>query len=612
MRTGMRTQVRTRREFLKDGCLVGVAAALGAGSGALAEGEAKPLAQFDYGDVSLASGRCEGQFAQTQSVLMGLNEDALLRPWRVRAGLPAPGPQLGGWYDEGGFAPGHAFGQWISALSRGYAADRDPAKRERVARLLDLYEPVISARFYQDFRFPSYDYDKMVIGLIDAHRFAGIEKAFSLLDRTTDAAGPNLPPKALERGAEQREWRASVKDKTSDDYTWDEPYTLPENLYLAADRGAGERYRRMAGRYLLDATWFDPLAAGQNVLAGRHAYSFCNSLSSAMQAYLSAGSEKHLLAAKNGFQMIAAQSYATGGWGPNEAFVEPGTGALKASLTKTHSSFETPCGSYAQSKLSRYLLRVTRDGMYGDSMERVIYNTVLGAKPLEPDGRAFYYSDYSNQGSKFYFKDAWPCCAGTLPQVAADYRIMTYLRGEDGVYVNLYLPSTLRWTNGDGAEIALTQTGEYPLEGRVRLTVESARASEFALWLRIPRWAQNGATIRVNGKAVNALTVRGFARVARRWQSGDSVELDLPLTMRLEVIEPESRGTRAVMRGPLVLFALGEDASPVTGAQLLAATREGSSAVWRAEATAGSVLLTPFTEIGDGHYRTYLDLAKKA
>ena len=52
---------------------------------------------------------------------------------------------------------------------------------------------------------------------------------------------------------------------------------------------------------------------------------------------------------------------ATGGWGPNEGFVEPGSGALGESLHTTHASFETPCGSYGHFKAGRYLMRATGD-----------------------------------------------------------------------------------------------------------------------------------------------------------------------------------------------------------------------------------------------------------
>ncbi len=573
------------------------------------------LQPFGYADVELAPGLARTQFEETQSVLLGLNPDSLLKPWRLRAGLPAPGPELGGWYDEvavpdktdsggHGFAPAHSFGQWISALSRGYAVNRDAQARAKVELLLAMYQPAISGRFYKGFRFPAYNYDKMVIGLIDAHAFAGQRDAFALLDQTTDAASPHLPPHALDRDEPQRRWRASVGDPTTNDYCWDESYTMPENLYLAWQRGAGERYRAMAGRYLLDETWFDPLSEGRNVLANHHAYSFCNSLSSAMQCYLSTGDRKHLAAGSNAFDMITqTQSFATGGWGPNESFVEPGQGALHGSLSSTHHSFETPCGSYAHFKLTRYLLQVTGDGRYGDSMERVLYNTVLGVKRLEPDGHAFYYSDYNLAGAKTYFPDRWPCCSGTLPQVAADYHILTYFHdGAGGVSVNLYLPSTLRWTAANGAMMRLTQSGNYPVGGDVSLRVSASRPAEFPLRLRIPAWAGPGH-ISVNGQPVDAPVRSGFATLRRTWKDGDRIELTLPLPVRLEPVDAQHPNTVAVVRGPLVLFAAADGQTPVTREQLLRV-----SVVNRVETGSGSIQMLTFPEIQEQRYTTYLQV----
>lgn len=572
-----------------------------------------PLSECSYGDVNLAPGLAQTQFEQTQSVLLSLNEDSLLKPWRLRAGLPAPGPELGGWYDEvplqktesggHGFAPGHCFGQWLSALARGYAINRDARTRARLSELLALYAPAISGRFYTNFRFPAYNYDKLVIGLVDAHRYADLPQALGLLERTTDAALPHLPPQALDRDEPQRRWRASIGESTANDYTWDESYTLPENLYIAAEWGAGSRYRDLAGRFLLDKTYFDPLSEGKNVLANHHAYSFCNALSSAMQAYLSTGSQKHLLAASNAFDMIAAtQSFATGGWGPNESFSDPASDAVFQSLTGTHRGFETPCGSYAHLKLTRYLLRVTRDGRYGDSMERVLYNTVLGAKHLEPDGHAFYYSDYHSSGSKSYFPDRWPCCSGTLPQVAADYRVCCYFRSNDSVYVNLYLPSTLKWTDRWGTKNSLIQTGDYPLDSRVTLHVRCSRPSSFAIRLRIPAWSQGSAALLLNGQPMPLKTHSGFAELGREWKDGDRIDLYLPLTPRLESIDPRHPNTVALLRGPLVLFVLAEQAPQVTREQLLqaAASFDGKSS--------GPVPLGLFTSIEDQHYWTYLNV----
>jgi hypothetical protein len=609
----------TRRAFLQSASLA--LAAICSRPMLFAEDDPRFLEEFGYEDVTLSPGRAQTQFEQTQSVLMSLNEDSLLKPWRLRAGLPAPGPELGGWYDEvpliktpsggHGFAPAHSFGQWISALSRGYAVTGDPRTRARVERLLDLYRPAVSGRFYKDFRFPAYVYDKMVIGLIDAHQFARLPQALPLLDQTTDAAAPHLPSHALDRDAPQLAWRASVGDRTTPDYGWDESYTMPENLYLAWHRGAGDRYRQMAPRYLLDKTYFDPLSENRNVLAGHHAYSFCNALSSAMQAYISSGSRKHLLAAKNAFDMITTtQSFATGGWGPNESFSAPGSGALYASLSRTHAGFETPCGSYAHFKLTRYLLRVTGDGRYGDSMERVFYNTVLGARRLQPDGHAFYYSDYNFSAQRVYFPDAWPCCSGTLPQVAADYRILAYFRQANSLFVNLYLPSAVRWTTADGAQVTLSQQTEYPLDGHIAIRLRISRPSHFAVRLRIPAWAGQGAIIRVNGAHVSAPVSAGFAELRRSWNNGDRIELDLPLTMRLEPIDTEHPNIVALVRGPLVLFAATDNAPRVTHSQMLAARRgTGTSedpSAWYAHTDSGPLRLVPFTALGEDRYTTYL------
>src|SRR5271166_1484716 len=497
----------SRREFLRRAALLSAAITLPdcALAGSAPEPDF-PLRQFGYGEVTLHGGLQEKQLQNAHQILMDLSEDGLLKPFRQMAGLPAPGEDLGGWYiykadydyrkDSAGLAPGGTFGQWVSALARTYAITGDPATREKVLRLNRLYAQAISGGFFEKNRFPAYCYDKLVCGLIDAHQFAGDRDAFEILQQTTDAALPHLPGKAVDR---EESWRAG-KDIS---YNWDESYTLPENLFLAYQRGAGQRYRQLAVRYLDDATYFDPLAAGENVLPGKHAYSYVNALNSAMQAYFTLGSDKHLRAARNGFEMlVTTQSFATGGWGPDEQLREPATGALAASLVDQHKSFETPCGAYAHFKLTRSLLRVTRDTQYGDSMERVMYNTVLGARPLQSDGTAFYYSDYSYHGSKGYSNHRWPCCSGTLPQIAADYRICAYFHDAGSLYVNLYIPSTLRW-NRNGNLIQVRQATDYPFEEIIRFEVTASRPEEFTVNFRIPAWSQ-AASLSVNGKVTKA------------------------------------------------------------------------------------------------------------
>lgn len=604
----------SRRRFLQSAALASAAGVIpGIRMPALALPDsshpiqAAPLEEFGYGEVTLNSEIHEQQLQQTQAVLMDLGDDALLKPFRQMVGQPAPGEDLGGWYRydpnydwhtfDAGFAPSATFGQWVSALARGYAITGAQAMRERVLRLNRLYAQTIDGKFYEDNRFPAYCYDKLVCGLIDSHKYAGDADAFSILQKTTDVALPHLPGKAIEHG---QSWRPG-KDES---WTWDESYTMPENLFLAYQRGAGERYRALAVQYL-NEPFFDRLAAGQNDLAGRHAYSHVNSLCSAMQAWLTVGSEKHLRAAKNGFDMVAAQSFVTGGWGPDELLRATGSPDVYKSLNSTHSGFETPCGSYAHFKLTRYLLRVTRDARYGDSMERVMYNTILGAKPLERDGRSFYYSDYNFKGSKVYSPHGWPCCSGTMPQVAADYRINTYFRDARGVYVNLYIPSTVRWTQG-GAQIALTQKSAYPYDTHVEFEVKASKAAEFAVNLRIPAWAE-GAAVVVNGRR-RAAEAGSFTTLRREWKTGDRIEVELPMKARLEAVDAQHPETVGLVVGPIVLFAITEADPRVTRAQLLAARKIGAES-WQVETASGPMKMLPFTRIQDEKYSTYVRVA---
>ncbi|MGO8720604.1 MAG: beta-L-arabinofuranosidase domain-containing protein [Acidobacteriaceae bacterium] len=606
----------SRRHFVQSTVAAAAAiAAKGAWSDLAFASEIRPsnlLSQFGYGDVFLASDLHESQLRGTHAVLMQLSDESLLKPLRQMAGMPAPGEDLGGWYHynpdldhftgDDGFAPACTFGQWVSALARVYAITGDQATRAKVLRLNQLYARTISPDFYIKNRFPSYCYDKLVLGLLDSHTFADDPDALAILQRTTDTALPHLPPHAVDHGVP---WRS---DRYGNSWNWDESYTMPENLFIAYRRGAGRRYYDLAFQYLDDKAWFGPLARGENVLAGHHAYSYVNSLSSAMMAYMVGGSEMHLRAAKNAFGMLVEQSFATGGWGPDEQLRAPGSDDVFASLSNTHASFETPCGSYAHFKLTRYLLRVTRDSRYGDSMERMMYNTVLGAKPLQDNGQTFYYSDYNYDGKRVYKDAHWPCCSGTLPQVAADYRIQAYFHDGRDVFVNLYIPSTLRWSRTDSA-FSLTQTSAWPYDSNISFTVNTATPSEMTLHFRIPAWTE-GASLSVNGRRwAGALEPGRFAGVKRTWKSGDRVELELPLPSRLEAIDSRHPNTVAVMRGPLVLFALKpQQASPMPAFEKneLLHLQQLSQREWQARAGDARFRFVPFTEVGSEPYTTYL------
>lgn len=601
----------TRRTFLKTSAALAAGTAVLRNTAALALPPAatNPLTQFAYQDIQLLDGPMLVQFQQNHKLFMGLNEDSLLKPFRQLAGQPAPGEDMGGWYTPSplfdppknmtGYIPGHSFGQYLSGLARAYAITGDKPTQAKVQRLVAGFAPTISQKFYTDYCIPAYTFDKTNCGLIDAHQFAQDPQALAVLNRATDAVLPFLPPKALNRA------EMAARPHKNISWTWDETYTLPENFYLAYQRGAGDRYLQLARRFLQDDTYFGPLALNQNVLPGQHAYSHVNALCSAMQAYLTDGSQKHLTAARNGFAFVLAQSYVTGGWGPNEGFVKPGTDELAESLAKTHSTFEVPCGAYGQFKITRYLMRVTGDSRYGDAMETMLYNTILGARPIRPDGVSFYYADYNRDAKKVDYEQKWPCCSGTFPQLTADYGISTYLRSAHGINVNLYVPSRITWQQGS-AHATLTQHTQYPANGDTSLNLTLSHPEHFTIALRVPAWAGSKSKVTVNGSAVNTtLTPGDWANIDRTWKDGDRVELSLDMPLRLAPIDTGHPNLVALLCGPVALFAIEPVPQTMTQKQLLAAQRIGNSTAWEVATNAGKVRMLPYPAITNESYRLY-------
>ena len=610
-------KTKTRRQFLKSAAisttgLIGVSSLRGWARPSVTASITPQLSVFGYSQVQLLDGPFRRQFDENHKLFLNLDEDGLLKPFRKRQGLPAPGHDLGGWYDDAddfnekdnfhAFIPGHSFGQYVSGLARAYAVTGSKATQEKVHRLVRAFAETVepTGRFYVDYRLPGYTFDKTCCGLIDADEFAADPIALDARKRATDAVMPHLPEKALSRTEQEARPHKTIA------YTWDETYTLPENFFLAYQRSGDKRYRDLGERFIYQE-YYDALAENHNALPGKHAYSHVNTLSSAMQAYLVLGDEKYLRAAANGLRMVQEQSYATGGWGPDEAFVEPGKGLLAESLGKTRSSFETPCGAYGQFKITRYLLRVTRDSHYGDNMEQVLYNTVAGAKPILADGTSFYYSDYNSAGAKkVYYKDKWPCCSGTFPQLTADYGISSYYPAKEGIYVNLFLPSRVRWVQG-GTHCTLTQQTRYPTTNAIQLQLDIARPEMFAIHLRVPAWADTKTRIAVNGKRAEGDPIAGkFFELSRTWKNGDRVDFEIGMPLRLQAVDPENPQIVALLRGPLALFGVGNLPSNFSRAQLLAAsTASQSSEDWLVQGDAGKNTFRPFGAIGEEPYRLY-------
>jgi DUF1680 family protein len=518
----------------------------------------EPLRQFGYSQVQLTGGPFAAQYDALHAHYLALSNDRLLKVYRQRAGLPAPGADMGGWYDLDGFVPGHSLGQYISGLARVGASTGDIACHQKVHDLVEGFAATLGPDNQSILRpqtnlWICYTLDKHFAGLLDAATLSNMPQAKDLLNRVLAGSESLLPAQGRDR----------IGKKAP---PYDETFVMPENLFAAADLTGNPAFHALALRYLLDRELFDPLARGADPFPGQHAYSHAIALSSAAAAYLTLGDPKYKLAMENAFTLLTTQQqFASGGWGPNETFITPHKGELYAALSTTVDHFETPCGSYAATKLARYLTRFTpapRDTRYADNLERVLYNAILAIKSPDSDGDYPYYSTYSPDAQKVYYPKKWPCCSGTLIQTVADYPLNLYFQTADsgmadsGLYVQQYTPSRLSFTHA-GTPIELIQQTRYPAEDNITLTLNPAHPTTFTVYLRIPAWLTRPATLRINGQSSTTPAQPGtFAALRRTWRPGDRIDLILPQDFRTEPIDDLHPTTVALMRGPIQYVAL--------------------------------------------------------
>jgi len=178
---------------------------------------------------------------------------------------------------------------------------------------------------------------------------------------------------------------------------------------------------------------------------------------------------------------------------------------------------------------------------------------------------------------------------------------MHILHDSEGVYVNLFIPSTLRWRQGEVA-VPWRKSGSYPLGDSVTLVITTPRAKEFSVRLRIHSGPEANALYKRD--EAHDVANSGYLRLLKReWRSGDRIDLQLPRKIKLEPIEPTHPDTVAVTYGPLVLFCLASDTPRVTRQELFQATRQGLDCdKWLVNTPSGPVQLAPFWAIEDQRY----------
>lgn len=249
-----------------------------------------------------------------------------------------------------------------------------------------------------------------------------------------------------------------------------------------------------------------------------------------------------------------------------------------------HRCYNETCAAVAFLFWNHRMFLMTGDAKYMDVFERTLYNGTLSGISLFGD-RFFYPNPLEYDGSAknnhgFAGRAPWfgcACCPPNIMRTLASLGDYVYATQDDKLFVNLYAQGEATATVV-GNKIELTQTTEYPWDGKIKLRVMPEKSGVFTVNLRIPCWVEGQPlpsdlytyddttpakwTVRVNGKKLSVTPQKGFVAITRKWKSGDEVSLDLPMPVRRVAGNPKIAATRnqvALERGPIVYAFEGLD-----------------------------------------------------
>lgn len=269
--------------------------------------------------------------------------------------------------------------------------------------------------------------------------------------------------------------------------------------------------------------------------------------------------------------MVNKKYYVTGGVGSGET--SEGFGPNYSLRNNAYNESCSSCGLI----FFQYKMNIAyHDAKYADLYEETMYNALLGSLDLE--GKNFYYTNPLTVRAPRHEWHTCPCCVGNIPRTLLMVPTWTYLKADNGLYVNMFIGSTINVENVAGTDIEMVQKTDYPWKGDVSITVNPKESKEFTVYVRVPNRKTsvlyestpevNGLkSLSVNGTAVTPTIVDGYAEITRTWQAGDKIDLVLP--MEIQVITADERLTdtkdRIALRyGPMIYSVELDDNGDLT------------------------------------------------
>jgi DUF1680 family protein len=536
-------------------------------------------APFALADVRLLDGPFHDAQERGARYLLSLDADRMLHNFRVNAGLAPKAPVYGGWESEEPWVAirchGHTLGHYLSAVAMMHAATGDARFAERAAYVVrelracqeargdglvtafpDGAKPLEDALAGRPWNgVPWYTMHKIFAGLRDAHvhaATAGALPALVALAEWTWTATRGTSDEAMQRMLDTEHGGMTE--------------VLADVSVLAGEPKYLDLARRFAHHKVLD-----PLAEGRDVLDGLHSNTQIPKFIGYQRVHELANDAAYGAAARTFWTTVTTRrSYATGGNGDGEHFFPVGEFAKRLGSAKT---METCC-THNMLRLTRALFTEAPSAAYADYYERALYNGILASQ--DPASGMMTYFQATRPGYvRLYHtpEQSFWCCTGTGMENHAKYGDSIYFQGDDALFVNLFVPSTLTWR---ARGLTLTQTTRFPEADTTRLALRAERPTRLTVRVRRPAWC-DGMTVTVNGRRWPAAAdASGYVAIARTWRTGDVIDVRLPMAVRTEPL-PNAPEYVAFAYGPIVLAGRLGTEGVAPDAQIIKNERESGN-----------------------------------
>lgn len=521
----------------------------------------KTVSYFPLNKVALSESMFSRVMQTDKNYIMSIDADRLLAPYLKEAGLNPKKPNYPNWENTG--LDGHIGGHYLSALAMMYASTGDAKVKQRLDYMIGELERCqnllkngyisgvpngkkiwkeiadgnirASAFGLNDRWVPLYNIHKIYSGLRDAYWYADSEKAKKMLIKLTD-------------------WMADEVSQLSDEQIQEmlksEHGGLNEVFADVYDITKNEKYLKLAHRFSHQAI-LNPLLIHEDKLTGIHANTQIPKVIG-FKRIADLEHNKEWSGAADFFWTNVTQerSAIIGGNSVSEHF-NPTTDF--SGMIKSIEGPET-CNTYNMLKLTKQLFATNPKSSYLDYYERALYNHILSTQNSGKGGFVYFtpmrpghYRVYSQPETSFW------CCVGSGMENHAKYGEMVYAHSDNDLYVNLFIPSILKWSE---KKLVLRQENNFPQTPATKLIFDLAPKSEINLKLRVPEWTSaSQITVSVNSKNINIpVDSEGYINIKKKWKKNDVVEMKMPMHLSAEQL-PDKSDYFAFKYGPVVLAA---------------------------------------------------------